>query len=169
MRRGGIAPGAPDEVTISTMSADRAMPGRSSVLFSSIPLSSSLAATLHEAALDLYRRDDSVGQVAGDLVNGRIVNLQADTLQLGAIAGPAFEAKLDFERGAGTVRYLLTRQGLRATSAYNTEPPRGGYLNYRARSSSSGHRAWLRDAEHRHDARTLGHRRTRPDSLALRR
>jgi hypothetical protein len=98
-----------------------------SVLFSSIPLSSSLAATLHEAALDLYRRDDSVGQVAGDLVNGRIVNLRR-TLQLGAITGPAFEAKLDTERGAGTVRYLLTRQGLELLGI-SREPPRGGYLN----------------------------------------
>mgnify|MGYP003519625280 CR=1 FL=1 len=33
-------------------------------------------------------------------------------IALGAIAGPAFEAKLETERGSGTVRYLLTRQGL---------------------------------------------------------
>ncbi|BDG05383.1 hypothetical protein [Anaeromyxobacter oryzae] len=82
-----------------------------SVLFSSIPLTPSLAATLHEAAVDLYRRDDAVGQVAGDLMNGRVTNLKK-TMQLGAITGPAFEARLDTERGSGTVRYLLTRQGL---------------------------------------------------------
>jgi hypothetical protein len=82
-----------------------------SVLFSSIPLSPSLAATLHEAAVDLYRRDEATGQVAGDVLSGRIVNLKK-TMQLGAITGPAFEAKLDTERGSGTVRYLLTRQGL---------------------------------------------------------
>lgn len=82
-----------------------------SVLFSSIPLSPSLAATLHEAALDLYRRDEATGPVAGDILSGRIVNLKK-TMQLGAITGPAFEAKLDTERGSGTVRYLLTRQGL---------------------------------------------------------
>jgi hypothetical protein len=82
-----------------------------SVLFSSIPLSSTLAATLHQAALELYRRDEPVQQVAGDLVTGRVVNLKR-TMQLGAITGPAFEAKLDTERGSGTVRYLLTRQGL---------------------------------------------------------
>ncbi len=98
-----------------------------SVLFSSIPLSPSLAATLHEAAIDLYRRDDSVGQVAGDLVNGRIVNLRR-TLQLGAITGPAFEAKLETERGAGTVQYLLTRQGLELLGI-SREPRPGGYLN----------------------------------------
>lgn len=98
-----------------------------SVLFSSIPLSQSLAATLHEAAVDLYRRDDSVSQVAGDLVNGRVVNLKR-TLQLGGITGPAFEAKLDTERGAGTVRYLLTRQGLELLGVVSPEK-RGGYLN----------------------------------------
>ncbi len=99
-----------------------------SVLFSSIPLSPSLAATLHEAAVDLYRRDDSIGQVAGDLVNGRVVNLKR-TMQLGAITGPAFEAKLDTERGAGTVRYLLTRQGLELLGLSGERPRGGGYLN----------------------------------------
>lgn len=82
-----------------------------SVLFSSIPLSPSLAATLHHTALDLYRRDEGAGPVAGDTVSGRVINLKK-TLQLGGITGPAFEARLDTERGAGTVRYLLTRQGL---------------------------------------------------------
>jgi hypothetical protein len=82
-----------------------------SVLFSSIPLEPSVAATLHEAALDLYRRDDAVGQVAGDVLSGRVVNLRK-TLQLGAITGPAFEASLETARGSGKVRYLLTRQGL---------------------------------------------------------
>ncbi len=82
-----------------------------SVLFSSVPLTPALAATLHDAALDLYRRDEVTGAVAGDLVTGRVVNLRK-TLQLGGITGPAFEAKLETERGSGTVRYLLTRQGL---------------------------------------------------------
>jgi hypothetical protein len=102
-----------------------------SVLFSSIPLSPSLAATLHEGALDLYRRDAATGPVAGDLASGRIVNLKK-TLQLGAITGPAFEAKVDTERGSGTVRYLLTRQGLELAGA--EAPPaaaaaRPRYLN----------------------------------------
>ncbi len=82
-----------------------------SVLFSSIPLNAALAATLHATALDLYRRDDPFQQVAGDLVSGRVVNLRK-TMQLGSITGPAFEAKLETERGSGTVRYLLTRQGI---------------------------------------------------------
>ncbi len=82
-----------------------------SVLLSTIPLEPALAATLHQAALDLYRRDGGAQQVAGDLVNGRVVNLKK-TLQLGAISGPAFEARLDTARGSGMVRYLLTRQGL---------------------------------------------------------
>lgn len=82
-----------------------------SVLFSSVPLSASLAATLHEAAVELYRTDAGSSEVAGDVVSGRVVNLKK-TLQLGAISGPAFEARLETERGSGTVRYLLTRQGL---------------------------------------------------------
>ena len=82
-----------------------------SVLCSTIPLDQSLAVLLHEAALDLHRREEAVGQVAGDVVSGRVVNLRR-TLQLGAITGPAFEARLETARGPGTVRYLLTRQGL---------------------------------------------------------
>jgi hypothetical protein len=82
-----------------------------SVLFSSIPLSPSVAATLHAAALELYRVDGATSEVAGDLLSGRVVNLRK-SVALGAIAGPAFEARVETERGSGTVRYLLTRQGL---------------------------------------------------------
>jgi hypothetical protein len=82
-----------------------------SVLFSTVPLEPSLAATLHQSALELYRTDGAVQQVAGDVVSGRVVNLRK-TLQLGAISGPAFEATLETARGSGKVRYLLTRQGL---------------------------------------------------------
>lgn len=94
-----------------------------SVLLSTIPLEASLAATLHEAALDLYRRDVGVGRVAGDVVSGRVVNLKK-TLQLGAISGPAFEATLDTARGSGTVRYLLTSQGLEREGLPGERTPR---------------------------------------------
>lgn len=98
-----------------------------SVLFSSVPLSSALAVTLHEAALDLFRRDEPTRQVSAELVTGRVVNLRK-TMQIGAISGPAFEAKLETERGSGTVRYLLTREGLDRSGV--AEPPaRKGYLN----------------------------------------
>ncbi len=82
-----------------------------SVLFSTFPLEQSLAATLHQAALDLYQRDEGFGPVAGDVVSGRVVNLRK-SMALGSISGPAFEAELDTARGSGKVRYLLTRQGL---------------------------------------------------------
>ncbi len=95
-----------------------------SVLLSTIPLEASLAATLHAAALDLYRRDAGVGQVGGDLAVGRVVNLKK-TLQLGAISGPAFEARLDTARGSGTVRYLLTTQGLEREGLPGARPPQG--------------------------------------------
>ena len=101
-----------------------------SVLFSSIPLTSSVAATLHATALELYRTDTAMSPVAGDLLSGRVVNLRK-SLALGTIAGPAFEAKLETERGSGTVRYLLTRQGLELAglpgpaSAAPSGPPGG--------------------------------------------
>lgn len=82
-----------------------------SVLFSTFPLEQGLAATLHQAAVELYRRDEGFGPVAGDVVSGRVINLKR-SLSLGAICGPAFEAELDTARGSGKVRYLLTRQGL---------------------------------------------------------
>ena len=101
-----------------------------SVLFSSVPLSAALAATLHEAALDLYRRDEPTGQVAGERVTGRVVN-HKKTMQIGAISGPAFEARLETERGSGTVRYLLTRQGLELSGIHDPPAPRSKprYLN----------------------------------------
>ncbi len=82
-----------------------------SVLFSSQPLSESLAMCLHQAAYDLYRKDGGVGEVIGDLARGKVRNLKKDVL-LGTIGGPAFEAEIETERGAGVVRFLLTRQGL---------------------------------------------------------
>ncbi len=100
-----------------------------SVLFSSIPLEPALAATLHQAALELYRRDEATGPIAGDLASGRVVNLKK-VMQLGAITGPAFEASVDTARGSGTVRYLLTRQGLELLGvADRAERPRRELLN----------------------------------------
>jgi hypothetical protein len=99
-----------------------------SVLFSSVPLSASLAATLHQAAVELYRTDGPVSEVAGDLVSGRVVNLKK-TLQLGGITGPAFEARLETERGSGTVRYLLTRQGLDLLDVKQASRGPRSYLN----------------------------------------
>jgi hypothetical protein len=102
-----------------------------SVLFSTFPLEPSLAAMLHLAAVDLYRRDQGTGPVAGDVVSGRVVNLKK-SLSLGAIAGPAFEADLDTARGSGKVRYLLTRQGLdlMGVSAPPIRPMRGARREY---------------------------------------
>jgi hypothetical protein len=101
-----------------------------SVLFSSVTLSASLAATLHEAALELYRRDEVTGQVEAELVTGRIVNLRK-TFQIGGISGPGFEARLETERGSGLVRYLLTRQGLELSGIHEPPAPRARtkYLN----------------------------------------
>jgi hypothetical protein len=116
------------------MARDTPPPGPTliSVLFSTFPLDASLAGTLHLAALDLYRKDQGAGPVAGDVVTGRVVNLKK-SVALGAIAGPAFEAELDTARGSGKVRYLLTRQGLDllgVEAPSRPAAPRGGKREY---------------------------------------
>ncbi len=82
-----------------------------SILFSSFPLSPTLAMSLHRAAYDLYRRDDVVGKVETALAQGEVRNLKKAML-LGTLTGPGFEADLDTERGAGKVQFLLTQRGL---------------------------------------------------------
>ena len=81
------------------------------VLSSSIPLSPEVAQRLYQAAYRLHRARENVEKIQGELVQGRVVRLQKDML-LGSVAGPAFEAEIATERGDGTVRFLLTRQGL---------------------------------------------------------
>ena len=101
-----------------------------SVLFSSMPLTDALAATLHQTAYDLYQRDAGTSEVAGDIVSGRVRNLRRDML-LGAIGGPAFEAELETARGAGKVRFLLTRQGIELMQELEPRkaPRKARYLN----------------------------------------
>jgi hypothetical protein len=92
-----------------------------SVLFSSVPLSPALAHRLHRAALELYRRDEGVAKLQGELAMGEVRNLKRELL-LGAIGGPGFEARLETERGAGVVRFLLTRQGIEALAEAEAAP-----------------------------------------------
>lgn len=100
-----------------------------SVLFSSQPLTPALAMTLHEAAYELYSRGEGSREVAGDLLSGRVTNLRKD-MSLGGIAGPAFEAEIETERGSGTVRFMLTRQGLELMKAQPPAvPSKPKYLN----------------------------------------
>lgn len=87
-----------------------------SILFSSVPLTPSLAMALHQAAFELFQRGEASTEIAGDLVHGRVTNLKKHMV-LGEIAGPAFEADLETERGKGRVRFLLTRQGLELMEA----------------------------------------------------
>jgi hypothetical protein len=100
-----------------------------SVLFSSFPMGQGLALTLHEAALELLRTGRKEGLVAGDIVSGKIRDMDHHAV-LGAIRGPSFEAELDTERGSGTVRFILTREGLELLRAQQPEfPTRPRYLN----------------------------------------
>jgi hypothetical protein len=100
-----------------------------SVLFSSLPLTPTLATYLHEVAYDLLQSNGSMSMLAGELFQGKLYNLKKEAL-LGTISGPMFEANLETERGEGTVRFLLTRQGLewmqerQTTNLFNkTTPP----------------------------------------------
>jgi hypothetical protein len=92
-----------------------------SVLFSSIPLTPTLGMVLYDAALGLWRRGETMTPIAGDLFQGRVTNLDRHML-LGTIGGPAFEAELDTERGKGTVRFLVTPEGLESAGAPQRSP-----------------------------------------------
>jgi hypothetical protein len=99
-----------------------------SVLFSSFPLSEGLALVLHEAALELLRSGRKETPVAGDVLAGKVRDMDHHAV-LGAIQGPAFEAELDTERGSGTVRFILTREGLELLRASARPQPGPRYLN----------------------------------------
>jgi hypothetical protein len=86
------------------------------VLFSSFPLTPQLAMRLHRHAYELYRTDQGNAELDTDgdgdtVVSGEIRSLGQD-VAVGTITGPAFEARLDTERGEGVVRFVLTRNGI---------------------------------------------------------
>jgi hypothetical protein len=81
------------------------------VLQSSMPLDDALAMRLYRAAFGLHERQDDREKLSGDLASGEVRRLRKDLL-IGSICGPGFEAELDTPRGSGTVRFILTRQGL---------------------------------------------------------
>src|SRR5215467_11230798 len=80
-------------------------------LFSSISLTESLAMSLYYAGCDLYERNQEAGEVAGDLLSGKLRRLKEHVV-FGNFSGPAYEARIDTERGPGVVRFLITREGL---------------------------------------------------------
>ncbi|HYQ81303.1 MAG TPA: hypothetical protein VEP68_07370 [Anaeromyxobacteraceae bacterium] len=82
-----------------------------SVLFSSVPLTSELAMSLYQVAVELHRSGQPRGEVMLEQAEGRVRNL-GRSFALGSISGPGFEADLETERGQGRVRFLVTRQGL---------------------------------------------------------
>lgn len=82
-----------------------------SVLFSTHSLTPAVARALFDAACGLYQADTSSAPIRAGYTQGRVDNLRQE-MCLGTVGGPAFEATLDTERGAGTVRYFITRAGL---------------------------------------------------------
>jgi hypothetical protein len=95
-----------------------------SVLFSTFPLTPALAARLHRSAYELFRADGGSAPLEdeGDvLVSGEMRNLKQE-LALGSVTGPAFEAHVETERGAGVVRFLLTHRGIELMTARAARP-----------------------------------------------
>ena len=84
-----------------------------SILWSSFPLTVDIARRLHGAAYDLYRTDNGVRDLDDDdaVLSGEVRNLK-QTMALGSLVGPAFEAHVETARGKGTVRFLLTHEGM---------------------------------------------------------
>ncbi len=82
-----------------------------SVLFSSVQLTSELAMSLYQVAVELHRGGLSRGEVMLEQAQGQVRNLRRSFV-LGAIAGPGFEADVETEQGTGRVRFLVTRRGL---------------------------------------------------------
>ena len=87
------------------------------VLSSNVPLSPEVSQRLYQAAYRLYESGAGSETLQGDLLSGRVVRLERD-MALGTVTGPAFLAEIATERGEGQVRFLLTRQGLRAAGAH---------------------------------------------------
>jgi hypothetical protein len=92
------------------------------VLQSSVPLDDALAMRLYRAAFGLHQRQHDREKLTGDLASGEVRRLRKDLL-IGSIAGPGFEAELDTPRGSGTVRFILTRQGLEQAAADEDRAP----------------------------------------------
>src|SRR5262245_596844 len=92
------------------------------VLSSTLPLEPALAMRLYHAAVDLHLRQAGRSLLQGDLATGEVRRLGRDLL-LGSVGGPGFEAELDTPRGHGSVRFILTRQGLDEATERRSGPP----------------------------------------------
>lgn len=99
-----------------------------SVLFSSVPLTGSLASSLYHVARELHRGNLPAGEVMQDLAQGRVRNLRK-VFAIGSITGPGFEADLETERGKGLVRFLITRDGLAQARGESRSRPKPDLLN----------------------------------------
>lgn len=98
-----------------------------SVLLSTQPLEESVALTLYQTAVDLFRKDGGMAKIAGDVLSGEVRNLKQHAT-LGQFGGPMFEASIDTPRGSGMVRFLVTREGLEQNEPAK-KPKKPKYLN----------------------------------------
>ncbi|MFO0722760.1 MAG: hypothetical protein U1E65_03175 [Myxococcota bacterium] len=92
-----------------------------SVLFSSVPLNPELAITLSRRARALHRAKLQHAVIDTALAKGELRSLEQGAA-IGSISGPVFEAKLETERGAAVVRFVLTRQGLELADELDPPP-----------------------------------------------
>ncbi len=87
------------------------------VLQSTVSLTPALSLTLYRAAARLHRDGEEVGEVAEREAGvGLVRNLRRELL-LGTFGGPGFEASVDTPAGSGTVRFIVTREGLEHAEA----------------------------------------------------
>jgi hypothetical protein len=96
-----------------------------SILWCTFPLTVDVAYRLHAAAYDLYRADRGVLELPADtdlILSGEVRNLKQE-VALGSLVGPSFEAHVETERGKGTVRFLLTQQGLELMAERSSVAP----------------------------------------------
>lgn len=82
-----------------------------SVLFSTRPLTPTLAMDLYHLAHRLHFSEELKGEIKSELARGVVENTKREVV-VGFIAGPMFEAELDTEKGKATARFVLTREGL---------------------------------------------------------
>ncbi len=82
------------------------------VLQSTVFLPPGLGVRLYHAAVNLLRTDADVENLTDpELAYGQVRSLRRELL-LGTFGGPGFEADIDTPRGRGTVRFIVTREGV---------------------------------------------------------
>lgn len=82
------------------------------VLQSTVFMPPGLGVRLYRAAVNLLRTDADVENLTDpETAYGQVRSLRRELL-LGTFGGPGFEADIDTPRGRGTVKFIVTREGV---------------------------------------------------------